>query len=515
MQNLWTRFQFVTRVGLILGGALFLIQHGTWAAQAQGANTLAPTAPFVQFSDVTRQAKLPRVKARTRGIAWGDFDNDGWQDLFVGHHAARPDLFRNQGDGTYVNVTASAGIDGLTDRHACQWGDFNNDRWIDLYCSAGAARGMGSKPNQLWQNNGAGSFQDVAASMGVIDGVGRGRSVNWFDYNNDGLLDLFLGNALRSDGASQNRLYRNEGATFSDVAAQVGLIMSFSAVASAVTDYNQDGLWDLSIATDEAIYLFKHTAADAFREQSPRKTGLQVQALDALTWGDYDNDGYADLAVAARSGAIKLFHNNRNGKFSDVTSRAKIPQAALPAQAARWADLNNDGWLDLLIVRRGVTHTPNAPDLLLQNLGNGAFKDVTGRARLAGPAQGQGETVAAADYDNDGFLDLFVNNGAGAIGSGFLYRNLGNANHWLTLQLRGTRSNALAIGSKIWVTTDNKTQYREYLYENSNSGQSAIRAHFGLAQDTIIQVIKIRWPDGQVQELLDVPADQHLVIEQP
>jgi len=475
----------------------------------------APEA-FVHFAEVTLEAGLPLEPAPTHGMAWGDFDNDGWVDLYILHHAKTPSLMHNNQDGTFADVTGSAGMETLTDRHGCEWGDLNNDLYLDLYCNAGAQRGLGAKPNQLWKNNGDGTFQDVAAAMGVINARGRGRSVNWFDYNGDGMLDLFVANQLRQKGVEPNRLYRNEGSFFTDLAASTGLSQPLPIVASALVDYNQDNLWDLTIAPGNNLTLFKRKKNGGFKALGPEKTGLLADNVVALAWGDYDNDGYQDLYVAAEDTKSKLFHNDHNGVFTEVTATANLQAVNdFDVASALWADWNNDGWLDLFVVRRGPKKHANAPDVLLRNNGNGAFTDVTALTGVAGPTTGKGDAAAAADYDNDGFLDLFVTNGRGSMGNGLLYRNLGNRNHWLTLQLVGAHSNSLALGSKVWLQTGDKTQYREYLDNGGSWGQSQFGAHFGLGKATTIQSIKIQWPDSQIQELNDVAVDQILVIRQP
>lgn len=471
---------------------------------------------MTRFQEVTQIAGIPQSVTPTYGMAWGDFDDDGWTDVFIGHHAQPPLLLRNQHDGTFADVTEAAGINLLTDRHGCAWGDADNDSKIDLYCSAGAEHGLGSKPNQLWRNNGDGTFQEVAAARGAADGPGRGRSVNWLDYDGDGLLDIFVGNTISNGLGEPSRLYRNNGSAFNNIAAQVGLSKTLSVVTSALTDYNQDNRWDLAIAPGKDLTLFKHKANGMLRAVGPLKTGLYAPWVHALAWGDYDNDGYADLYAAALNGSSKLFHNNSNGTFSDVTATAKlIPVNRFPEASAVWADFDNDGDLDLFVVRQGTTAALNAPDILWRNNGNGTFTDVTTRAQVAGPATGQGDAAAVADFDNDGFLDVLVTNGAGPKGGANLYHNLGNGNHWLSIHLRGAHSNALAIGSKIWLTVNGKTQYREYVYGSSGRGQSQINAHFGLGQATVVDTLKIQWHNNQIQEWTGIDADQILALQQP
>lgn len=516
------RFLFQQTIGrsvrlvFVLIGSLYLFQMGNPAALTHAARNFAAPDVFVQFSDSTRGAGLPLTPSRTYGMAWGDIDNDGWVDLFIGHHAYPPVLMHNEQDGTFRDITSLSGIAVPTDRHQCAWGDFNNDRLVDLYCSSGADRGTGAKPNQLWQNNGDGTFRDVAESMGVVDGPGRGRTVMWFDYNRDGLLDLFVGNQMSADAERASRLFRNDGTFFTDVAPQVKLGPQFPIVACALVDYNQDNLWDLSIASGKDLALFTQKTNGTFRQATPDQTGLAATKVHGLAWGDFDNDGYMDLYAAALDGKSKLFHNDHNGQFTDVTAQANLQTTnVFPEPNALWADFDNDGWLDLFVVRQGIGNAKNAPDVLWRNNGNNTFTDVTTFAKVAGPSAGTADAAATADYDNDGFPDLFVTNGKGAIGRGRLYHNLANQNHWLTIQLIGTHTNALAIGGKIRLNARGKTQYREYTYGSSSSGQSALPAHFGLGNATNIQSIRIRWADGQVQELTDVSADQHLVVQQP
>lgn len=471
---------------------------------------------FVHFENVSAAAGMPAGMSPTYGAAWGDFDNDGWVDLFIGHHAKTPALMRNQGDGTFANVTTAAGITIGTDRHGCEWGEVDNDGWIDLYCNSGGQKGTGEKPNQLWRNKGDGTFEDVAPAMNVVDGPGRGRSTNWFDYNGDNLLDLFVGNQFIDGMGEPSRLYRNDGATFTDVARKARLGKRILTRAVAFSDFDQDGDWDLTIASGQNLTLYRKNGNGKFKALSADETGLHADGAMSLAWGDYNNDGFVDLYAPSWFSNSRLFRNDRRGHLIDVTDGSGLEAVnKFAAKGALWGDFDNDGDLDLFVVRCGSVKGQNAPDVMMRNDGGGKFENVTFTARVQGPPKGQCDEAAAADYDKDGNLDLFVTNGWERPGKGILFRNLGSGNHWLRIELVGTQSNTLGLGSKIWLTVGGKTQYREYLDGGAGVGQSQMVAHFGLGEITLVDSIRIEWPNHQTQELTNVNVDQLLRIVQP
>jgi hypothetical protein len=469
---------------------------------------------MVGFTDVTGSAGIGASDTRTYGAQWGDYDNDGYADLFVGHHWGTPALYHNNQDGTFTQVVGHAGMASKTDRHGCAWGDFNADGFLDLYCATGARKGTGEIPNQLFKNRGNGTFTDVAIDLGVGDGPGRGRSVNWLDYNGDQHLDLYVGNTYREGFPS--RLFRGTSGSFADVSIEAGVADVAGLNGSAWSDYDGDGDPDLLVMAWGRLILYQNKGDGTFRNVTLLANLDGDMALSGA-WSDFDNDGDQDLFVARHASPATLYENLGNGTFRDITLSAGINVRR--SRLGVWGDYDNDGDLDLFVVNDyNKKLKQNLPDCLFMNNGNGTFTDVASLAGVTGPMSGYGDSAAWADYNNDGFLDLFVTNGATtnvAPGPVALYHNNGNANHWLELSLRGSTNNTFAYGTKVWVTAGGRMQFRELTDGVVQYGQSAQIVHFGLGTITTADEIVIRWPNGQTQTLMNVASDQVLTIFQP
>jgi hypothetical protein len=484
--------------------------------------SLAAAAP-VTFTDVTGLAGIPTSNLTTWALEWGDYDNDGHADLFVSHHFARPALYHNNGDGTFTNMVRQAGMTIKTDWHACAWGDYNADRFLDLYCQTGARMGTSSLPKLLFRNNMNGTFTDVAVELGVDDGPGRGRTVNWLDYNGDQHLDLYISNMIREGFPS--RLFRGLSGTFVDVSVEAGvadIVRLNRGGGSAWADYDGDDDPDLLVAAQFKLILHQNRGDGTFTANSASAAGLTARTNRSAGWGDFDNDGDLDLFVARNQGIEQsiLYQNNGDGTFSDIT--APSGTAVSNANLGLWGDYDNDGDLDLFVARNyDATLDVNPPDALFINNGDGTFADFAPAAGVTGPTIGAGNSVAWADYNEDGFLDLFVTNGEpmGTThvppGPMALYRNNGNGNHWLELKLRGSTNNTFGYGAKVWITAGGKTQFRQLTDGVVHRAQSDQLLHFGLDSATSVDEISIRWPNGQMQLLTSVSADQILTVGQP
>jgi hypothetical protein len=349
-------------------------------------------------------------------------------------------------------------------------------------------------------------------------------AATWADYDNDGFVDLFITNEGDSQSSGgKNLLFHNEGnGSFSRVSSGP-IVNDITASRCALwADYDSDGLMDLLVINGAPgnNFLYHNNGHGAFTRVSTNAIATDQWPSGALhaAWGDYDNDGFADLFVTGADGTTRLYHNSGSGSFTNVTSDTTVslslPGGALPNGAA-WGDYDNDGYLDLVVTCIG------APTLLFHNNGDGTFTQIlTGDPGNDGGAGIFTATCAWVDYDNDGFLDLFLTrNTQGAyLISNLLYHNDGNTNAWIELKLIGSASNHSAIGAKVRVraTIGGKTfwQVREI---NTGGGWDVVPlvAHFGLGNATNIEVLRIEWPSGTVQELHNQLPRQILTITEP
>lgn len=484
------------------------------------------------------------------GAAFADYDRDGHLDLYVTNRVGPNVLYHNNGDGTFVDLAEQAGVAAAGDDSAgVTFADYDNDGWRDLYL-------LNFGPNRLYHNNGDGTFTEVTAGAGVGD-PGRGTSAAWGDYDNDGFLDLYVANhvgcadytdklACFNDSypeVNRDRLYHNNGdGTFSEVTTLLGPTQTVGAgFAVCFFDYNDDGRPDIYLVNDKKFatgdmdivpadkidqfsfiprhnLLWRNDGPDGtggwqFTEVA-ETTGTAVSAFGmGLAVGDYDNDGQLDLYFSD-IGPATLLRNLGNGTFEDVTDQAKAGYGLGGEKAMSWGavffDFDNDGWLDIYLGAMGLQAQTT---VLFQNKGDGTFADISA---ISGAADNRGaRTVAVADYDGDGFLDLFVVNYGRPAG---LYRNLARARdqHWLAVELVGTRSNRDAIGAKIRLTTPaGRPQLRTVRSGDSLGAGSDLTVHFGLGQNEQGSRLDITWPSGLQQTLSGVMADQRLVITEP
>ncbi|MBI4324165.1 MAG: CRTAC1 family protein, partial [Chloroflexi bacterium] len=376
------------------------------------------------------------------GCVWADYDNDGHPDLFVLRHGGSGLLYHNNGNGAFAEVGGDTLANNGAYAHGCAWGDYDQDGFIDLFVT-------NYEHNFLLRNNGYGKLAEIrdgVLTIGSSDPIG----CVWGDYDNDGDLDLFVATHTGND-----LLYQNLG----------------QGAFAAVT-------------------------ADKFPSASDDSHGC--------AWGDYNNDGFLDLFVA-NAGQDFLYRNNRDGSFTRITEGPVVTDGASSSGCA-WADYDNDGFLDLFVATA-------KNDLLYRNNGDGSFAKITEGSLVNDSAVSQG--CAWADYDNDGFLDLFVSNS----GDNHLYRNSGNSNNWIAIKCVGTLSNRPAIGAKVRVKAviggTVQWQVRGISGGSGLSSQNDLRASFGLSDATNIDLIRIEWPSGVVQELRDVAVRQFLTVTEP
>lgn len=518
----------------------------------------AADAPL--FTDVTEDAGLhvdpTRAQWGTYGASWADYDGDGDADVFVSLHAQAPVMFRNDG-GVFTDVTAALGFDvanrdaaalNLYDRHGCAWADYDADNDPDLYCSAGAEDGRGGTPAQLFANDGT-SFREVATESGVADPLGRGRGVNWLPaMGQDESLHLYVSNYLRVDAPTRlftARLATDESsiARFEDVTLPSGITQQIevSAAGATFTDIDGDGDADGLIAAYDGIIVERNNGDGTFTSAPGDTIGISAQNPRVVAAGDIDNDADLDLFVGNVTGASMLFENE-GGAFSDVTQSWAIE--ATRAVSAAWEDFDNDGALDLFVVRgfdpdAGI----NLPDELYLNTG-AAFVRSADASGAAGASDGGGDTATAADIDGDGDMDVLVTNGSNQIdepegpiytplsfadafpegriipypeaaaGPLSLFRNDSEGNNWLAVRLVGRAPNTGAIGARVWLRSGGQQQFRELGDRVSGYAQSERVAHFGLGDLDAVDEVRIEWPDGATQTIANPEINAQLTLRQ-
>lgn len=493
-----------------------LSDAGPYTVVVRNAGAEVVSAPVtldvdLAFTKITEGAIVNEV-ALGAGAAWADFDNDGYLDLFVatgsGNTAQADSLYRNNRDGTFTKITEGLLVTETNVSVLAAWGDYDNDDLTDLFVSGSVGVGQ----SFVYRNKGDGAFERMnRAGIGVSLGNCAGA---WGDYDQDGFLDLFAGGFGQT-----SRLYRNKGdGTFGEVtngplAARLG-----SPYGPIWGDYDNDGRQDLFVAHYTGTnFLFRNLGGGNFAriQEGPVVTDPGYPSIGPA-WGDYDNDGFLDLFVPNGDWSTDLvyqsflYHNNHDGTFTKVTE-GDIVTDKRPWITGMWEDYDNDGDLDLFVATWGHNNA------LYRNNGDGTFDSVTtGSLVHDGKSSGYASIGGAwGDYNRDGFADLYV---SGHDGNGFLYRNNGNANHWLTVKCVGKVSNRSAIGAKVRVhaTIGGKTywQMREISCGNGWSGNSQ-DPHFGLGDATNIATLRIEWPSGIVQELQNVAVDRFLTIEEP
>ncbi len=539
----------------VAGGATFVIIKARSAPQADKAPQPAVSISFTDVSDkigvhFRHQSLLPFFNlyqyALGPGISVNDYDNDGNLDFYVSNGLGFPGaLYRNNGNGTFTDATARAGVANLREGNGVGFGDIDNDGDLDLYVTS-------SMGNRLYRNNGDGTFTDITRQAGVGDGR-NARSVSFVDYDNDGYLDIFVSNYDfeynvdfgRNDNPGQgNVLYRNNrDGTFTDVTARAGIGYTGLAFAQVFTDYDNDGDLDLFIVHDVGkIVLYRNNGDGTFTDVSVQAGFSEIGSWMGITSGDYDNDGYFDIFVTnvgppasmytpQLPGKLTnlmhaLYHNNGNGTFTEVARKAGVADAGW-GWGCEFGDFDNDGHLDLYLVTNffvmGVggmgdfsVYGPLPPGgiggtnsfFFLSN-GDGTFREATSAVGINNPWDARG--VALADYDGDGFLDIFVTNERGPL---VIYKNSGNRNHWLKVKAVGTISNRDAVGAKVKIVAGGKQQIREVSGGSSFKSQQSLEVEFGLGSQTTVDSVQVIFPSGRVVTRQLVSADQLIKIEE-
>ena len=478
----------------------------------------------ISFTQITNGAIINDLGSYTRAI-WGDFNNDGLLDLFVSNYDNHGSnvFYWGNGGGTFTKLTQGDPVQDAAEHTGAAGADYDNDGYLDLVVSAGGGS-SNARRNLLYHNNADGTFSRVSGGV-VTNQLGYFDACTWADYDNDGFIDLFVTNNGLNDSGGQNLLFHNEGdGTFSKVTASPITTDVGVGYGAVWADYDNDGFMDLlvvNLQNNSRSFLYHNNGNRSFTRilTNTIATDAWPGGAQAAAWGDYDNDGRLDLFVTDSNGTRnRLYHNNGNGAFTNVAP-AIAPMVTGPgggsACGAVWGDYDNDGYLDLF-----VTYAYGPSNAIYHNNGDGSFTQVlTGAPVNFSTSQFACFSPTWADYDNDGFLDLFITRypNAGTI-SNLLYHNDGNNNAWLKVKLVGTVSNRSAVGAKVRVqaTIGGKTfwQLRQI---DTGGGWNVVPlvAHFGLGDATKVDTLRIEWPSGAVQEFQNVTPKQTLTITEP
>jgi hypothetical protein len=582
----FSRRQLLGSSGIILGsGILDALTTPLWRWNGTPMLQAAPVphpdeASPVTFVDVARMAgvNVPNVwggikhknyiiEAKGSGLAFFDYDQDGWLDIYLTNGQRLPNeeplpdgkpatqhLLRNNRDGTFTDVTEKSGL-GVTGwgTGVCV-GDYDNDGWDDLFCCYWGH-------NILWHNNGDGTFTDVTRRAGLWEERVRwGSGCTWLDYDRDGSLDLFVCNYIELDltrvpipgqtgycqwkgipvmcgprglPGGMNILYHNNGnGTFTNVSEKAGILKPGPrySITGVSYDFDNDGWPDIYVAVDSEpsiLYKNKHNgtfediavmAGCAYNEDGQEQAGMGIGV------GDYDCDGWLDIVKTNfTDDTPDLYHNNGDGTFSDVTF---VSGLGVNTQYVCWGagfmDYDNDGWTDIFYVTGQVYPQIDeynlgghfvSPRIMYRNLGNGKFQDVSKDVGPGVTAQFSSRGCAFGDYDNDGDIDVLVLNMNDF--PSLLRNDGGNKKNWINIKLLGTHCNRTAIGARVKVVTGKHSQIDEVHSGTSVMSQNDLRLAFGLGAATQVDVIEVKWPTTQkVERFTDIAANQFITIKE-
>ena len=494
------------------------------------------------------------------GCAFFDYDNDGWMDIFLlsgsslagAPAGASNRLYRNNRDGTFTDVTEKAGLRFTGWASGVCVGDYNNDGWEDLFCTFYGQ-------NKLYRNNGDGTFTDVTKQAGLENSKTRwGAGCTFVDYNRDGHLDLFISNYVQFDAAhipkpgqdvycnwkgvpvncgprglppGYHSLYRNNGdGTFTDVSDQAGIdgLRGSYGMTVVAADFDEDGWPDIFVACDSTpSLLLMNQRNGTFREEGViRGVALSDDGMEqagmGVGVGDYNLDGHLDLfKTHFTDDTGGLFHNNGKAEFENTTMAAHVgTENRYICWGAGIVDLDNDGFPDLFMtagsvypeVEKTLPQYPNKnPRVVFRNLGNGSFEELIEEAGPGVAAAHCSRGCAFGDFDNDGDIDILIVNLGEA--PSLLRNDVSGNNYWLKVKLVGTKSNRSGIGARVLARYGRKIQAQEVLSQSSFYSVSDPRLHFGLGGETSAD-LEIRWPSGMHQTLKGVEANQIVVVKE-
>lgn len=505
------------------------------------------------------------IEAKGSGLAFFDYDHDGWLDIYLTNgtrfntewpkgEAPTSHLYKNNRNGTFTDVTEKSGLGRTGWQTGVCVGDYNNDGWDDLFCCFWGH-------NILFHNNGDGTFTDVTHKAGLYnERIRWGAGCTWLDFDRDGLLDLFVCNYINLDPkktpskedppqcqwksiptmcgprglpGDTNVLYHNNGdGTFSDVSEESGILKPGPrySITAVSCDFDNDGWPDIYVAVDSQPSILLHNNHDgtfndiaviagcAYSENGHEQAGMGVAVAD------YDCDGSLDIfKTNFADDTCNLYHNNGDGTFSDLTFSSGI---GINNQYVAWGcgfvDYDNDGWADILQVNGHVYpeieghetgQTFKNQRLVYKNLGDGKFKDVSAEMGPGISERFSSRGAAFGDYDNDGDIDALILNMNDP--PSLLRNDGGNQQNWIKIKLIGTKCNRTAIGARVRVVTGKHVQINEVHSGASVMSQSDLRLHFGLGKVLKVDLIEVKWPTTQkVEGFKQIKANQILTIQE-
>ena len=529
--------------------------------QRSSAEPAQPAAP-VRFRDTALPMIVKNgatgehhlIETMIAGVAVFDFDNDGWPDIFIANGAPFPNLekvdasysnrlFRNNRDGTFTDVTVKAGLAGSGFSMGAAAGDFDNDGNVDLFVT-------GVRSNTLYRNRGDGTFEEVTKAAGLESNGKWSVAAGWFDFDNDGLLDLFVVRYVDWDagkepfcGAAEdtlfhrpgyrqycnpalyaplaNALYRNlGGGKFRDVSAETGIAEHpGKGMGVAFGDFDSDGHLDVFVANDTMPNFLFHNEGGRFRDialDAGVAYGDDGKALSSMgaDFRDFDNDGREDLFITALSDESFPLFRNRDNHFADAGDAIGLSARPFTGWSTGMFDFNNDGWKDLFVAAGHVmenaemssSRKSRQPDLIFLNRGGRKFD----LQMLPGEALHRG--AAFGDFDRDGRIDAVVTR---LNEPPLVLWNLNESGNWIEFRLIGSRSNRDGIGAAVHITATAGQQWNRVTTSTGYGASSDRIAHFGLGDATIVSNVEIRWPSGKIQRLSAVPANQILTVQEP
>ena len=510
----------------------------------------------IAFKHVFSPEKKYIAESMSGGVALFDYDNDGYLDIYLvnsltvdlakSRQKTKSALYHNNGNNGFTDVTDRAGVGGIGFGMGVTVGDYNNDGFADFYVTC-----LG--PNHLFKNNGNGTFTEVTSKAGVGD-PRWSTGAAFVDYDNDGKLDLFVSNYVGFDfdrlpefgagltcqfkgvpvqcgprglpGASDSLYHNNGNGTFSDVSKQAGVADAngYYGLGVICSDFDEDGFVDIFVANDSTPNFLYHNNGNGTFKEIAFESGTAVngsgseQGCMGVTLGDYDHDGRLDLFITNFDDEYNiLYRNDGRNSFTDVSFKAKVAQPSLPyvGWGTKFFDYDNDGWVDLFVANGHVYPQRGhyrQRELLHHNNRDGTFSEVASQTGSALMEERVGRGVAFGDLDNDGDVDVVVND---LDGSPQLLRNDGgNANNAVLLKTVGVKSNWDGIGARVKVVSGDLTQIDEVRSGGSYLSQNDLRLHFGLERRTKIDLVEVRWPSGVVDRIPNLKVNKILTVKE-